>query len=750
METRDKHKRVYNNRNNIVKGAQDSTRASDSLVVVQNRFQALSNLEENGDGTSGVHESACSIHERIGQVAKKGGGLFSDSYTSNMKLDCATGRGDLRRKVKVHKVSDTNKEVQSIKPDDKVDYVEFDCTKTASIVQKVKNGNKQCLRHVNVKKITDKCIDLKKCIQQQRNVYGFLPITNLRRLHLNQSLKPNVILNEEQFDPVRVHNIVKATGKYNFEEAKIQMPSTINFELLESICTNYWDYQLPYFLKFGFPLDFPHDCENRLVSTEESHASATKFPAHVSEYINTERAHKAIYGPYTEPPYGSATHVSPFMSREKPDSTNRRIIIDLSWPENASINHFTTANMYLDTVFKLRYPTVDNITEELLRMGGTPHLYKIDLSRAFRQLRIDPRDFNLLTLKWDGAYFADTFCPFGHVGGSMACSRLTDMFRYVMNGRNATVFTYVDDCLGCAHAGRSMDDYNFLLRLLQDLGFPISKNKLVSPTTKCQCLGVVIDTEQRTISVTQEKLSEIVAKCRQTYEANIISKRQLQSVIGSLMFVHKAVRPTRFFVNRLLDSLRAANSRVRVNSEMKKDLSWFLHFMPAFNGTASYDHKDIDYSQTLAVDACLTGVGGVWMNKVYASDIPENLQNQADLNITHYELINILVALRVWGQCWAGQRVCIKTDNAAVVQVCSSGFTRDKLLAAFIRNIWWYTATLDIELCVVHVLGKDNATADLLSRWAKCYNPQGKLQQMVQNPCWYKVSSDYFQVNMDI
>ena len=107
-------------------------------------------------------------------------------------------------------------------------------------------------------------------------------------------------------------------------------------------------------------LDFPHELKS---------SSAVKFPDHVTTYIDTEMEHQAIYGPYTEPPYGDHTQISPFMSREKADSENRRIIIDLSWLKGASINTFTPPNMYLNTVYTLQYPTIDNITEALTNLG---------------------------------------------------------------------------------------------------------------------------------------------------------------------------------------------------------------------------------------------------------------------------------------------------------------------------------------------------------------------------------------------
>ena len=113
------------------------------------------------------------------------------------------------------------------------------------------------------------------------------------------------------------------------------------------------------------------------------------------------------------------------MSHPKPDSSHRRAIIDFSWPKNGSVNHFAKDNIYLNPVFKLQYPTVDAITERLKVMGKQALLYKIDLSRGFRQLPIDPYDYNLLCYRWKGQYFCDLACPFGHKLGSNFCTKMT-------------------------------------------------------------------------------------------------------------------------------------------------------------------------------------------------------------------------------------------------------------------------------------------------------------------------------------
>ena len=85
-----------------------------------------------------------------------------------------------------------------------------------------------------------------------------------------------------------MHKQVRKTGRYNFEEAKIQLPSNINFDLLEQLSSDYWDYQLKSFFKFGFPLDFPRDKESQLLTTDISHASARDHPQHIDTYLKTE------------------------------------------------------------------------------------------------------------------------------------------------------------------------------------------------------------------------------------------------------------------------------------------------------------------------------------------------------------------------------------------------------------------------------------------------------------------------------
>ena len=104
-------------------------------------------------------------------------------------------------------------------------------------------------------------------------------------------------------------------------------------------------------------------------------------------------------------------------------------------------------------------------------------------------------------------------------------------------------------------------------------------------------------------------------------------------------------------------------------------------------------------------------------------------------------MLNILVALKVWHGQWAGARIQVKCDNQAVVSALNSGRSRDPVMAEYARNISIWVSAFNIDIKVVHVPGKLNELADLLSRWFITNNNVEKLQQLVDPVVWIPVSN---------
>ena len=289
-------------------------------------------------------------------------------------------------------------------------------------------------------------------------------------------------MSQGEFDPLACHKKTRESREYNCLKCRIQLSDSIDFDYLFSFGQDYWDYQLFAFLKYGFPLDFDRNT-TFLCPTFTSHNSAKFFPQHVLTYLQEEKAHRAIFAPPPFLPFGVDTQISPFITREKSDSEKRRVIIDLSFPPDHSVNAGVPKNTYLGTAFKLHYPTIDMITQRLCDLGPGAHIYKIDLARAFRQLFVDPSDWDLLGLHWDGSYYGDCRVPFGYWNGSMFLTRFTDYIRYIMRSKGHHIVNYVDDLLGLESQGHSNQSYQFLRYLLERAGFPISLSKLAPPST---------------------------------------------------------------------------------------------------------------------------------------------------------------------------------------------------------------------------------------------------------------------------
>ena len=206
-------------------------------------------------------------------------------------------------------------------------------------------------------------------------------------------------------------------------------------------------------------------------------------------------------------------HVSPFMTREKQDSHLRRTIVDLSWPKGQSVNSGVSKDVYLGTKFLLNYPS--DITQRLIQLGPGSMLFKIDISRALRQLKVDPGDIDLLGLQ-QNSYFIDQSVPFGYRHGSIFFEKVTDSIRFIIKNHGfPDLYNYVDDLIYCGTPSTIFSAYERLSSLLAQLGLQISLEKLVPPSTSVTCLGILIDTETRTMSVPSENLHNILQLCHQ-------------------------------------------------------------------------------------------------------------------------------------------------------------------------------------------------------------------------------------------
>ena len=401
------------------------------------------------------------------------------------------------------------------------------------------------------------------CLAQNGGDFGYIPLNDLK---IYQG--PHIVWNTVP-DILEAHKIIRDSGVPNFLKSRIPVPTQLNPQRWYFHLKDYWDKQLPDLINYGFPLDF--DRNSILQPTYENHTSANQYKDQIDEYLAEELSHGAIYGPFKQLPF--PVHISPLMTRPKQNTDKRCTIMDLSWPKGASINTSIHKFKYLDTYFSLSYPSIDHIVQEIRKLGPGSLLYKVDISRAFRHLRIDPGDIDLLGILHRDL-FLDGSLPFGFRLGSGFFERCSDAIRFIMKQHNHNaLLNYIDDLISIGLPSKIHQSYKFLLSLLKDLGLEVSDSKLVPPSTCVTCLGIQVDTVNKTLSIPQEKLQEIKTLCKAWTHKKVVTKQQYQSLLGSLLYITKCIKPARIFLNRMLQVLRAhhASHRFTLESEFFQD-----------------------------------------------------------------------------------------------------------------------------------------------------------------------------------
>lgn len=98
------------------------------------------------------------------------------------------------------------------------------------------------------------------------------------------------------------------------------------------------------------------------------------------------------------------------MTRPKKESEERRVIVDLSFPPGEGVNAGIDIKDFFGKDITYTLPSIGDLITRLQISGRGAYIWKADLARAYRQMRVDPLDTPLLGMKVNGKYYLD-LCP---------------------------------------------------------------------------------------------------------------------------------------------------------------------------------------------------------------------------------------------------------------------------------------------------------------------------------------------------
>ena len=351
-----------------------------------------------------------------------------------------------------------------------------------------------------------------------------------------------------------------------------------------------------------------------------------------------------------------------------------------------------------------RYP-IPNITDLFHRLPGSKVFSKIDLVKAFYQIRMHPESISKTAILTPFGLFEHLFMPFGLRNAAQTFQRFMDT---VLHGLDF-VFIYIDDVLVFSKSPEQHAEHlRQVFNRLNEYGITINPSKCLFGHSEMDFIGFHITSQG--ITPLQSKVQAIKDYPRPE------KSKSLQRFLGMINFY----RPHIQNAAKLLDPLYCAiNPKVKNHS-----ITWtpelISHFDKAKQSLADAALLVFPLSNvplSLVCDASDTGIGAVLQQQVdgdwqplafYSKKLDARQQNYSTYD---RELLAIYSAIRHFHNHLDGRCFHVLTDHKPLTFAFTSSITVTNPRRC--RHLDYISQfTTDIRT----IKGSENVVADALSR----------------------------------
>ena len=496
----------------------------------------------------------------------------------------------------------------------------------------------------------------------------------------------------------------------------------VNLNALDPWLDLYENVEESKFLRNGFINGFSIEyAGSRTPRFSKNHKSAFDYPEIVQAKLDKEVRLGRVAGPFKDSPYEDKLIVSPIGLVQKKSSDDYRLIFDLSFPEDHSINDGIPKEFC-----SVNYTQFDEAIDMVLEMGPGSYLSKIDIQSAFRLIPLNKNDFPLLGMFHNNCYYIDKCLPFGCSISCAIFEKFSTFLEFCLKQYSLSNrwIHYLDDFLsGDPVFQQARKNLQAALDLFERFGVPISIEKLEGPTQSIVFLGIEIDTKKMQVRLPKEKQENLLIEIEYfiaQYQKKV-NLRQLQSLIGKLSFACRAILPGRAFLRRIIDTTIGLNHprhHKRVSFDMLQDLLVWKQFLHHHNGTSMILSSEWLNNESLEFFTDASGaIGfGIYFQKNWIAQTWPNDMITSRRNITFLELYPIALAVYIWGPILANKRIIFHCDNLAVVNILSRQTSKDKDCMILVRYLVLTCLKFNILLKASHLFSSENYIADFLSR----------------------------------
>ena len=442
------------------------------------------------------------------------------------------------------------------------------------------------------------------------------------------------------------------------------------------------------------------------------------------------------------PPYFRPRKLNPKMleaTKEHFEQLLRDGIVRESISEYASPLHIVPKgsgeNRFVGDYRALNKQTVKNryplpfINDAINDLQGKNVFSKLDLANAFNQIKMKEEDIKKTAVTTPVGLFEYVYMPYGLCGAAQTFQRFIDkalrgLKRTNLDGSQSdvTYFAYIDDILIASEDENQHErDLLAVLERLNNYNLKLSKHKCEFFQPEMNFVGYTLT--NKGIKPMDDKVQAIKNFPRpETHEL-------LKRFLGMVNFYHRFMKNAAEIMSPLNKILKGytKKSRHRVIQWDKED-----ELREAFEKTKNalidatllyYPNKNNQIG--LFTDASLIACGGVLQQQQDSEWVPLgffsktfNDKEKAASTFTR-ELTAIYKALHHFRHLVEGHSFNIYTDHMAIVKAMEKPYERPILKESRMLS---FISQFDVN--VIHIPGKENQVADILSR------PMGNLNSL--------------------
>ena len=251
------------------------------------------------------------------------------------------------------------------------------------------------------------------------------------------------------------------------------------------------------------------------------------------------------------------------------------------------------------------------------------------------------------------------------------------------------------------------------------LGFEISEKSIRRPVQVLPHLGFLLNSREMAVYLDDDKRNHIIDLIKTILAKGKCSVRRLAKVIGTLVASFPAVEYGRLFYRELemikIRSLRDSYNYEKIiwlTEESKEELKWWIQEGVFSGKVISHGNPNT----IIETDASDFGYGGVIRNSEIST---QGLFNETEikLHINVKEALAVKFCVQAFFAEETDVHIQIQCDNTTTVSYINNmGGTHSKQCNEVVRELLKWCKIRNLWVSACHIAGKDNVSADTLSR----------------------------------